>query len=79
MYLPKDFIQKLLEKADPIVAELPLFLSSEYGVQKTTNKLFLEAYHSLEYNYSEWIHHGDNPNADGKMPRKLAKKNTKVL
>lgn len=72
MYLPKDFIQKLLEKADPILAELPLFLSSEYGVQKTTNKLFLEAYHSLEYNYSEWIHHGDNPNADGKMPRKLA-------
>lgn len=72
MYLPKEFIKKLLYKADPILAELPLFLSSDYGVQKTTNKLFLKAYENLDYNYSKWVHHGDNINADGKMPRKLA-------
>ena len=72
MYLPKDFILRLLKKACPRLAELPLFLSSDLGVQKTTRKLFLEAYHSLEtYTYKKWIHRGDNPFSDGVCPKKL--------
>lgn len=71
MYLPKEFIKKLLIKADPILAELPLFVSSEYGVQKANKQLFLKVYEELEYNFSEWIHHGDNINSDGKQPRQL--------
>ena len=42
MYLPKETIQKMLAKADPLLATLPLFLSSDIGYQKTTRKLFLE-------------------------------------
>ncbi len=72
MYLPKEFVRKLLYKANPILAELPLFLSSDYGVQKTTKLLYLEVYKSFdEYNFSEWRHFGDSQFADGKRPRQL--------
>lgn len=72
MYLPKEFVKKLLYKANPILAELPLFLSSDYGVQKTTKLLYLEVYKSFEeYNFAEWRHFGDNSFADGKRPRQL--------
>ena len=72
MYLPKEFVRKLLYKANPILAELPLFLSSDYGVQKTTKLLYLEVYKSFEeYNFSKWRHFGDSQFADGKRPRQL--------
>ena len=71
MYLPKETIIKMLEKADPILTTVPLYLSSEYGVQKTTKKLFLEAYKDMDYIYGEWIHYGDSPVADCKKPSEL--------
>ena len=72
MYLPKGFIQKMLDKVDPILTTLPLFLSSELGVQKTTNKLFLKAYHEMDFNnFGKWIHYGDNKFADRKKPKQL--------
>ena len=71
MYLPKETIQKMLAKADPLLATLPLFLSSDIGYQKTTRKLFLEVYNSLDYHYSEWIHIGDNKFADDTQPSRL--------
>ena len=66
MYLPQEFIRKMLKKADPLLAELPLFLSSDYGVQKTTQKLYFEVYKSFEpfYDFGKWIHYGDNIRAD---------------
>ena len=72
MYLPKETIQKMLAKADPLLATLPLFLSSDKGYQKTTRKLFLEVYSSLDYHYSEWIHIGDNKFADDTQPSRLS-------
>ncbi len=78
MYLPPEFIKKLLEKADPILAEIPLFLSSECGYQKTTKHLFLEVYHSFAYNFGEWIHYGDNQNADVNIPKELGITTEKV-
>lgn len=72
MYLPKEFVRKLLIKADASLGDIPLFLSSEYGVQKTTKKLYLEVFSSFEkYTFTQWTHYGDNPNADGKKPREL--------
>lgn len=71
MYLPKETIVKMLEKADPVLRDLPLYLSNEYGVQKTTKKLFLEAYKDMDYIYGKWIHYGDNPVADCKRPSEL--------
>lgn len=73
MYLSKEFVQKLLYRADPILAELPLFLSSEYGVLKTSQKLFFEVYKSFKpyYDFEKWIHYGDNDNADFTQARKF--------
>lgn len=71
MYLPEKTIRRMLAKADPILAKLPLYLSSNLGYQKTTKKLFLEVYHSLDYRYSEWVHIGDNPFADDIQPSRL--------
>ena len=51
MYLPKEVIVKLLQKADPLLATLPLYVSSEVGHQKTTRKLFLHVYSDLDYCY----------------------------
>ncbi len=71
MYLPEAFVKDLLAKAEPRLANLPLFLSSTYGVQKTTRKLFLEAYHALDYTFGEWIHTGDNSYGDVQQAEKL--------
>ena len=72
MYLPKELIVKMLEKVSKKIAQLPLFLSSDYKVQKTTGRLYFEVYKSFEfYKFGKWIHHGDNYLADKKMPEKL--------
>ncbi len=71
MYLEKAFVEKLLAKADPMLAELPLFLSSDRGVQKTKKSLFLDAYHGVDYRFGEWIHTGDSKPADVEMPTAL--------
>ena len=74
MYLPADFIRRLLVKADPVFAELPLFVSSEYGVQKTSGELYLEVYKRFEptYNFGKWVHYGDSSKGDVKASRKLS-------
>lgn len=73
MYLPKDVILDMLKKADPMLSELPFYLSNEYGVLKTSGLLFFEIYRQVKpfYHYSKWIHCGDNKNADVKQPKKL--------
>lgn len=78
MYLPKNVIQEMLKKADPVLAALPLFLSSDCGYQKTTRKLFLEVYDSLDYRYSSWIHMGDNKFADETQPSRLGIQTQKI-
>ncbi len=44
MYLPKETIQKMLAKADPLLATLPLFLSSDKGYQKNNQKIIFWKY-----------------------------------
>lgn len=78
MYLPEEFIKKLLKKADPVLGQIPLFLSSTCGYQKTTKRLFLEVYHSLNYNFGQWIHYGDNQHADINMPGRLGITTVKI-
>ena len=72
MYLPKELIVKMLKKVSEKISNLPLFISSEYKVQKTTGRLYFEVYKSFPfYKFGKWIHHGDSPIADKKMPEKL--------
>ncbi len=73
MYLSKEIILEMLAKADPLLPTLPLFLSCEYGVQKSGLDLFKEVYKSFEpqYGFGKWIHSGDNMHSDVRMPEKL--------
>ncbi len=73
MYLPKEIITAMLSKADPLLAELPLFLSNEYGVLKTSQKLYFEVYKSFRpyYDFRKWIHYGDNEKADWVSARRF--------
>ena len=72
MYLPEEFVRRLLVKAEPRLGEVPLFLSSSYGVRKVKRQLFIKAYLSFDnYNFSSWIHYGDNPEGDGRFPGEL--------
>lgn len=71
MYLPAPFIKKLLYKVNPELAELPLFLSSTTGEQKSTGTLYLRVFKSLDYRFERWLHHGDNYHADIKMANSL--------
>lgn len=72
MYLPKNVITRMLEKADPLLAELPLFLSNEYGVLKVHKSLYYEVYKTFEpfYDFKKWIHYGDNVDADQNAARR---------
>lgn len=73
MYLPKNVIMQMLKKADPVLEELPLFLSNEYGVLKSSGLLYFEVYRSFKpfYSFGKWIHCGDNLKADQTAARKL--------
>ncbi|KAF2412176.1 hypothetical protein B1729_16280 [Microbacterium sp. B35-04] len=66
MYLPESVVRTLLVKADPSFQDIPLYLSSTAGVQKSTGHLYLHAYHDVGYDHRGWRHTGDNPRADHK-------------
>ncbi len=67
MYLPRDVVTSLLEKADPFLTTLPLYLSSDTREQKATKSLYLKAYREIGYDFAEWVHHGDAPWGDVKQ------------
>lgn len=70
MYIPEDIIRKMLERADIRLSEVPLYLSSTIGHQKSTGKLYQHIFFNLNYDYRCWKHYGDNKHADGSVPRR---------
>ncbi|MGF7453617.1 CDP-glycerol glycerophosphotransferase family protein [Pasteurella bettyae] len=70
MYLPENVIRAMLERADPRLSTIPLYLSSSIGYQKSTGKLYQHIFFDLDYQYSRWTHYGDNKHADGVVPRR---------
>lgn len=59
MYLPREFVNQLLERADPFLTTLPLYLSSDTREQKAQKSLYLKLYREIGYDFAEWRHHGD--------------------
>ncbi|MGN1194840.1 MAG: CDP-glycerol glycerophosphotransferase family protein, partial [Acutalibacteraceae bacterium] len=69
MYLPSTFIKKLIGKFSEILTTVPMYVSCEYGVQKSSGLLFQEVYKDIDfYKYGEWIHYGDNRISDSAKP-----------
>lgn len=71
MYLPEDVIRMMLDQADKRLRDIPLYLSSKIGYQKSTGKLYQHIFFDIGYQYSRWVHYGDNKHADGSVPRRF--------
>lgn len=72
MYLSKDVIIELIKKVSPIIASIPLYVSSEVGYQKSTKQLYLHVFKEYSpWPFEKWIHYGDNKFSDGKQARIL--------
>ncbi len=71
MYLDENTIRKMLIKADPGLGEIPLYVSSSFGHNKVSEKLYELISENEKISYDEWVHVGDHPIADQKIPQKL--------
>ncbi|MFL2859132.1 MAG: HAD-IA family hydrolase [Pontiellaceae bacterium] len=73
MYLPTDFIKKLLEKFEINGYHL-LYISSEFKKTKHKGSLFKKVIDDLNCSPSEILHVGDNKKSDYKIPKKIGLK-----
>lgn len=71
MYLPLSVIQEMLARADKRLSGIPVYLSREHGVQKSTSSLYARVFADIGYDFGEWVHVGDNVHADQKMAQAL--------
>jgi hypothetical protein len=71
MYLDQSVIHKMLHKADPVLATIPLYVSSESRKTKGSGALFSYIKEQEKAVYHNWTHIGDNPHSDNKVPRSL--------
>lgn len=68
MYMNSEFIDKLL-KNNGYGGYEHLYVSSEFGITKSTGKLFTYVLNRSEYPASRIVHIGDNYKSDYFMPR----------
>ncbi len=70
MYLPVRFIKLLLKKSCSYeISKLPIYVSSEFMVQKRSGELFYEVYADNQpWCYNKWVHKGDNKVSDFNLP-----------
>lgn len=69
MYLPSTFLKRILKKYEFAKDEDPVFVSAECKAGKYDGKLFDFALKKLSANENQWIHYGDNFQADFMIPR----------
>ena len=70
MYLPKDFLARILQK-NGIRHYHKLYVSSEYKHLKYSGKLFQDMLDDLNVAPENVLHIGDNPETDGEAAKKL--------
>lgn len=68
MYLDSNFLQELLERENCFSKEDWIFVSNEFGARKSDGLLFDYVREKLKPR--KWIHYGDNPVSDYKVPLK---------
>lgn len=76
MYMPSDFLKKVLEKEGCIKHDEQVYVSCEYNARKSNGALYRELKEKLKP--QEWEHFGDHPVSDYKMAKSQGIKATKV-
>lgn len=71
MYLEKEVISAMLEKADSFLGTLPLYVSSAYGKTKWSGQLYSMIAREENVAFSAWEHFGDNQQSDIEVPKRL--------
>ena len=71
MYLTVETIRQMLKSVDEELGKLPLYVSSEYGMRKTSGGLYRKVQELEKVNYEDWIHIGDNLYQDIEIPLNL--------
>ena len=76
MYLPSDFLKKVLEKEGCINHDEEVYVSCEYNARKSNGALYKRLKEKLKPQL--WEHFGDHPVSDYKMAKRHGIKATKV-
>ncbi len=71
MYLPLTVIKQMVSNADPVLADLKIYLSSEVGHMKATASLYKYVQTQEKVDFKQWVHLGDNAGADYSKPKEL--------
>lgn len=70
-YLDESLTRAMLEKADRIFSDIPLYISSAWRKCKSSGKLYEAVRFKEKTAYSEWLHVGDDGSADVTTPKWL--------
>ena len=76
MYLPSDFLKKVLEKEGCINSNEQVYVSCEYNARKSSGALYKKLKEQLKPH--QWEHFGDHPVSDVKMAKRYGIKATKI-
>lgn len=71
MYLDEKSIRYILCRVDTVFADIPVYVSSAYGKTKGSGGLFLAVQKQEQTDFADWVHYGDNENADIRSAMKL--------
>lgn len=71
MYLSSENVRELLSSIDPIFNDICIYVSSEFRAKKTNSKLYKIIQEKEQVSYKNWIHYGDDFEADFIAAKKL--------
>ena len=71
MYLDGDVIREILVSIDEVFSDIPIYVSCDCNMTKSSGTLFTYIHNELGIQYSEWHHTGDNYTSDYLIPRAL--------
>lgn len=78
MYLSEKVIRRMLEQMDSVFQQIPVYVSSDYGVTKGSGELYHVVKEIEKAEYSNWTHYGDNEYADIEAAERLGIKAVQV-
>lgn len=71
MYLNKEFVRRLLYKANPMLSKQQIYISSQSNAAKWSGDLFRKVKNDRKIAFADWKHIGDNALSDYDAARKL--------
>lgn len=70
-YFSSDQIRSMLWNVDKEIADLPIYVSNEYGQTKRSGDLYLALQHDMGVPFSQWEHYGNDFVSDKRIPEAM--------